>query len=83
MVSYFSFTRVKHIPFYERSDCMLIYSLIGLAVLVGIIMCCKDVITKEDFTPSDICLWAIVIIGISMCWPLFIAYLIIEMRKGR
>ena len=62
---------------------MFAYFLVGLAVLVGIIICCKGVITKEDFTPSEICLYAMVIIGISMCWPLFIAYLIIEMCKGR
>lgn len=83
MASYFSLNRVKRIPFYERSGYMLIYLLIGLLVLVGIIICCKGVITKENFTPSEICLWAIIILGISMCWPLFIAYLIIEMYKGR
>ena len=83
MVSYFSLTRVKHIPFYERSGYMLIYLLVGLLVMVGIIICCKGVITKEDFTPSELCLYAIVILGISMFWPLFIAYVIIEMYKGR
>ena len=83
MVSYFSFTRVKHIPFYERSGYMFVYLLVGLAVLVGIIICCKGVITKENFTPSELCIYAIVILGISMFWPLFIAYVIIEMHKGR
>lgn len=83
MVSYFSLTRVKHIPFYERSGYMFVYLLVGLAVLVGVIICCKGVITKEDFTPSELCLYSIVILGIGMCWPLFIAYVIIEMHKGR
>lgn len=83
MVSYFSFTRVKHIPFYERSDYMFVYLLVGLIVLVGIIICGKDVITKEDFTPGEICLYTIVILGIGMFWPLFITYLIIELYKGR
>lgn len=83
MVSYFSLTRVKHIPFYERSGYMFVYLLVGLVVLVGIIICGKGVITKEDFTPSELCLYSIVILGISMFWPLFIAYIIIEMHKGR
>lgn len=83
MVSYFSLTRVKNIHFYERSGYMFVYLLVGLAVLVGVIICCKGVITKEDFTPSELCLYSIVILGIGMCWPLFIAYVIIEMHKGR
>lgn len=62
---------------------MLIYLLVGLLVLVGIIICCKGVITKEDFTPSELCIYALVILGISMFWPLFIACVIIEMYKGR
>ena len=83
MVSYFSLTRVKCIPFYERSDYLFAYLIVGLAVLSGILICGKGVITKENFTPSELCIYTIAILGISILWPLFIAYLIIELYKGR
>mgnify|MGYP004644990633 CR=1 FL=1 len=62
---------------------MSIYLSISLMVMVGIIICCKDVLTGEDVSPNDACIYAMVILGWSISWPLFIARVIVEIYKGR
>lgn len=62
---------------------MFIYLLIGLITLAFIAVSMKDIWKDEEFTHSDICIEAIVMLGCGMFWPLFIAYVAITIYKGR
>lgn len=63
---------------------MLIYLLAGLVVLAVVLLCAKDWIIEEVKHPSsDALMGVIAMAGIYILWPVFAAYIIIEIYKGR
>lgn len=62
---------------------MIIYWILALIMVLALLICCYKFKVFEEYTISEALIYVMVIIGLSICWPLFVIYLIIESHEKR